>query len=238
MSARSLFVMEVESSLRWTIRKVGQGVVELLGEATRESILGKSLATLVRCHDVKQLSNIWPSTETHGVASLSPNYLINSILFKFRPDDGGSPHYMGVFFRVIPLKSGATRMQQCDRALARNAEVDRVLLVGTLSTPKVVGACPICGLACCAPSPEAIRPLPVPLSVPRPLGRPQQLDFFARSHPFAQASRQEVAPRYVRPMHIQTRLHPGLAHETALLDQCRCAETLVGPRPASCARGP
>ena len=73
MSARSLFVMEVESNSRWTIRKVGQGVAELLGEATRESLHGKSLATLLRCHDVKQLHTMWPSTETHGVLSLSPN---------------------------------------------------------------------------------------------------------------------------------------------------------------------
>lgn len=203
MSARSLFVMEVESNSRWTIRKVGQGVAELLGEATRESIHGKSLATLLRCHDVKQLHTMWPSTETHGVLSLSPNYLVHSMFCKCRPDDGGSPRHIRVFVRVIPLQSGAKRVQQYDRALARDAEVDRVLLVGTMGTPQVVGACPLCGLACCAASHEAILPLPVPLSVPQPLGYPPQFELLARSHPFAQASWQEVAQRYVLPMHIQ-----------------------------------
>ena len=82
MNGQSLFVMEVEGHDRWTIRKVGQGVAALLGQATAEGLLGESLATVLRCEDVQRLHTMWPTTDSHGVLSLSPNYIFHSLSVK------------------------------------------------------------------------------------------------------------------------------------------------------------
>ena len=66
LSCRSLFVVEVESNVLWTMRALGHGAADFFAHAPWGSMEGQSLANLVRCEDIPSLMKIWnPHTARH-----------------------------------------------------------------------------------------------------------------------------------------------------------------------------
>jgi hypothetical protein len=70
LSSRSLFVLEVESNVRWTIRTLGRGAADFFAHAPWGGTEGQSIANLVRCEDVPSLVQMWnPHTPAHAVSA-------------------------------------------------------------------------------------------------------------------------------------------------------------------------
>jgi len=70
LSSRSMFVLEVESNVRWTIKTLGRGAADFFAHAPWGDTEGQSLANLVRCEDVPSLVQMWnPHAHAHAVSA-------------------------------------------------------------------------------------------------------------------------------------------------------------------------
>ena len=159
LSARDIFVLEVEDSARWLIRALGKGAEILMGSASHADKIGRSLSEFARCEDVIRFRSMWPSDAADVGAQLPPKRRIwirccprESGLHKRKRSSIAGCDCGAVMDGKDALNEDKISEQSLYAPvllyvmLTRNG---RALLLGSVGEPQYLGRCGKCGMACC-----------------------------------------------------------------------------------------
>lgn len=104
MQSRSIFALELENPWAWTVTRASQGAMEFFRDAPFDSIVGQSLAHLVRCEDLLVMRQMW-----HPLCGTNAGYNGSQQRLHVIDFSAGARHMM-TFFPAI-FWSGSTTVE-------------------------------------------------------------------------------------------------------------------------------